>query len=353
MPAKQPQCRISTGSQFSTGVVMAQGSPGEGRPTIVIPDDINGSFAGSPELARLQELGQVELHQDRPRDEAALIERIRHADVVLTFRPAFTRFPQQVLQAAPRLRMVCVSGTGVEDVDVAEATARRIAVANVVGSSNQAVAELCVAFMFMLARHVSRQDQTIRQGGWEAQQGIELGGRTLGIIGISGISTQLIHMARGIGMEVISWSRNNDPARAQALGATAVSFDEVLARSHVVSLHVRLNDETRNMIGAAEFARMQPGTLFINTARGGIVDESAMAAALTSGQLGGAGLDVFAETPLPAGHPLLSLDNVVMTPVSAWNTVDASRRMISLSIDNVVGYLTGAPLNVVNSAVLS
>ncbi len=331
---------------------MVQGSSSEGRPTIVIPDDINGSFAGSPELARLQAIAQVELHQDRPQDEAALAARIKDADVVLSFRPAFTRFPQQVLQAAPRLRMVCISGTGVEDVDVKVATSRGIAVANVVGSSNQAVAELCMAFMFMLARHVGRQDQIIREGGWEAQEGIELRGRTLGIIGISGISTELIRMARGIGMEVLTWSRNNDPARAKALGATAVSFDEVLSRSHVVSLHVRLNDETRNMIGAAEFATLQPGTLFINTARGGIVDELAMAAALKSGRLGGAGLDVFAETPLPAGHPLLTLDNVVMTPVSAWNTVDASQRMIGLSIDNVVGYLTGSPRNVVNSEVL-
>lgn len=328
---------------------MVQGSSSEDRPIIVIPDDINGSFAGSPELARLQDTGQVVLHQDRPRDEAELMARIKEADVVLSFRPAFTRFPQHVLQAAPRLRMVCISGTGVEDVDVAEATRRGIAVANVVGSSNQAVAELCMAFMFMLARHVGRQDRTIHQGGWEAVEGIELCGRTLGIIGISGISSQLIRMARGIGMEVLTWSRNNDPARAQALGATAVSFDEVLSRSHVVSLHVRLNDETRNMIGAAEFAKMQRGCIFINTARGGIVDETALAAALASGHLGGAGLDVFAETPLPAGHPLLALDNVVLTPVSAWNTVDASQRMISLSIDNVVGYLTGSPLNVVNS----
>jgi phosphoglycerate dehydrogenase-like enzyme len=179
-------------------------------------------------------------------------------------------------------------------------------------------------------------------------QGIELGGKTLGIVGVSGISSELAPLARSLGMKVISWSRNNDPARAAAIGSQAVPLDELLAAADVVSLHVRLNDATRHMIGADQLARMKRGAILINTARGGVVDEAALLRALQSGQIGGAGLDVFETEPLPAGHPFLTTENVVMTPVSAWSTVDASARMIDQSIENVVQFLAGTPVNVVN-----
>jgi len=322
-------------------------APGSAR-RVVVPDDINGAYAAAPDMARLRAAASVEIHGSRPASEAELAERIRAADIVLSFRPAFTRFPAAVLEAATRLRMICISGTGVEDVDVAAATARGIAVTNVVGSANRAVAELCVALMLSVARSVPLQDRSVRRGEWREFQGIELGGKVLGIVGLSAIACELIPMARALGMTVLSWSRNNDPARAQAAGSTAVPFDEVLARADVVSLHARLTDATRHMIGPAELARMKPGAILINTACGGLVNEAALLAALRDGKLAGAGLDVFAAEPLPKNHPLLAMDNVVMTPVSAWNTVDAARRMIGQSIDNVVNFLAGTPTNVVN-----
>jgi D-3-phosphoglycerate dehydrogenase len=248
--------------------------------------------------------------------------------------------------------MVCISGTGVEDVAVSEASARRIAVANVPGPSNRAVAEHCLALLFALARAIPAQDRAVRRGEWAAARGIELGGKTLGIVGVSGISSELAPLAHGIGMEVVSWSRNNDAARAQAIGSRAVPFDELLATADVVSLHVRLNDATRGMMGAAQFAGMKRGAILINTARGGLVDENALVSALVSGRVAGAGLDVFAQEPLPPAHPFLTLDTVVMTPVSAWNTVDASARMINQSIENVRKFLAGTPINVVNAAAL-
>jgi D-3-phosphoglycerate dehydrogenase len=315
---------------------------------IVIPDDINGSFQSSPNLSKLKSLAQIEIFGSRAGSDNELIERVRDASVILTFRPAFTKFPKAVLDGAPNLRMVCVSGTGVEDIAVGEATARGIAVANVVGPSNRAVAEQCLALLFAVARSIPAQDRAIRRGEWKPAQGIELGGKVLGIVGVSGISSELAPIARALGMTVISWSRNNDPARAAAIGSRAVALDELLATADVVSLHVRLNDATRNMLAADEFARMKRGAILINTARGGLVDEDALVGALRSGQLSGAGLDVFAQEPLPAGHPFLTMENVAMTPVSAWSTVDASARMINQSIDNVVQFLIGTPINVVN-----
>lgn len=322
------------------------------QPIVVVPDDIGGSFQSAPNIERIKAIASLEFHQARAANEGELAARIRGADVVLSFRPAFTRFPKAVLDGATRLRMICISGTGVEDVDIKEATARRIAVANVPGPSNLAVAEHCLALLFAVARAVPAQDRAIRRGEWKAVQGVELGGKTLGIVGVSGISSALAPLARGLGMNVVSWSRNNDPARAAAIGAKAVAFDELLASADVISLHVRLNDETRNMIAAAQLARMKRGAILINTARGGVIDENALVQALKSGHVAGAGLDVFAQEPLPAGHPFLTMENVVMTPVSAWSTVDASARMINQSIENVVQYLAGSPVNIVNPAAL-
>jgi phosphoglycerate dehydrogenase-like enzyme len=322
------------------------------RIRIVIPDDINGAYAAAPETERLRAAAEVDIHATRAASETELAARIRDATVVLSFRPAFTRFPESVLQAAPQLRMICISGTGVEDVDVAAATARGIAVANVVGAANRAVAELCLALMLAVARAVPWQDQAVRRGEWTGRQGIELGGKVLGIVGLSAIARELCPMAQALGMHVISWSRDNDPARAAAVGSTAVPLDELLQRADVISLHARLTDATRHMIGAERLALMKDGAILINTGRGGLIDEPALLAALQSGKLAGAGLDVFAAEPLPAGHPLLAMDNVVMTPVSAWNTVDASARMIRQSIDNVVAFLSGTPVNVVNPQAL-
>jgi phosphoglycerate dehydrogenase-like enzyme len=315
---------------------------------VVVPDDINGAYATFDGLAALEAVAEVIIHNTRPRDEAELAERVRPADAILSFRPAFTRFPAEVIRAAAKLKLICISGTGVEDVDVAEATRRGIAVANVVGSANRAVAELCVALMFACARQLPIQDRSVRSGEWKSAAGIELGGKTLGIVGLSGIAGELIPMARGLGMSVVSWSRNNDPERARKAGATAMSLEEVLERADVLSLHLRLNAETRNFLDAARIGRMKRGAILVNTARGGLVDEAALVQALRSGPLYGAGLDVFALEPVPPGSPLLALDNVVMTPVSGWNTRDASRRMIAASIENVVAFIKGRPQNIVN-----
>jgi D-3-phosphoglycerate dehydrogenase len=323
------------------------------KPVIVVPDDIGGSFKSSSSIERLKKIATVLFHEQRALSDVELIERVHVATVILSFRPAFTRFSTLILDGAPNLRMICISGTGVEDVAVSEATARKIAVANVPGPSNRAVAEHCLALLLSVARAVPAQDRAIRQGEWKAMQGIELGGKTLGIIGVSAISSELAPIARGLGMSVISWSRDNDAARAAAIGSQAVSFDELLTNADVISLHVRLNDSTRNMIGSAQFARMKRGAIVINTARGGVIDENALVHALNSGQVGGAGLDVFSHEPLPPGHPFIAMDNIVMTPVSAWSTVDASARMINQSIENVVKFLAGTPVNVVNPMALS
>ena len=321
------------------------------RPSIVIPDDIANRYRDhSAEVDRLRALADVTIHGDRPTPDA-LAERIRDADIVLSFRPAFTHFPRHVIEGARRLRFICIAGAGVEDVDVDYASSRGIAVGNVVGN-RRALAEQCLALLFAVTRRVVEQDRAIRNGIWQPLQGIELGGKTLGIVGLSATAREFAPLARALGMDVISWSRDNSAERAAAVGAKAVSIDEVLSRSDVVSLHLRLFPELQGFLGRERFAQMKPGAILLNTARGELVDEAALVEALRTRRLRGAGLDVFAQMPLPPGHPLLDLDNVVMTPSSGWNTVDSAQRILGRSIDHVLGFMRGELMSIANAAAL-
>jgi D-3-phosphoglycerate dehydrogenase len=322
------------------------------KPVIVIPDDINRAFECSDSLQQLKNMAEVRVYTDRAKNDIELINRIKDANIVVSFRPAFTRFPASCLQACKQLQLICISGTGVEDVDVKVASEMGVAVANVVGASNLSVAELCIGFMFALSRRIAEQHAAIIQGQWNALTGFELHGKTLGIIGLSGISKELIKMAAAFGMRVISWSRNNDAQRALEAGCQSVELDELLEQSDLISMHLRLNSETRHFLNKQRIAAMKPGALLINTARGGLIDEQAMIEALQSGHLAGAGLDVFSVEPLPADSMLRKMNNVVMTPVSAWNTRESSQRMIDISISNVIDFLKNEPKNIVNREML-
>jgi phosphoglycerate dehydrogenase-like enzyme len=331
---------------------MTRASAAKYSAKIVIPDDIVGTFAQSPEMARLRVEAMLEIHGARLVDQADLGRRIDNADIVLSFRPAFTRFTADVLGTCPRLRYVCVAGAGVEDVDVAYATTRGIAVGNVPSHGKRAIVEHCLALIFDVARHVSAQDRAIRGGIWQSRPGIELVGKTLGIVGLSAIARELAPLAGALGMRVLSWSRDNDPARAAAVGAIAAPLDEVLAQADILSLHLRLFPELKGFLDGAKIARMKDGAILVNTARGELVDDGALVAALESGKLRGAGLDVFAPFPLPPDHPLLGLPNVVLTPSTAWNTIDGTLRNVKRAVDNVLAFIAGAPADIVNAAAL-
>lgn len=319
------------------------------RPLVVIPDDVAGRYGGSPdELSVLRGLAEVVIHETRP-SQGELIERIQRADIVLSFRPAFTKFPAEVLEKCSRLRYICIAGAGVEDVDVAFATSRRIAIGNIRGNK-RAIAEFCLALMFDVARRLSEQDRAVRSGVWKALPGIELGDRTLGVVGLSAIAREFIPLARAVGMHVLSWSRDNRPERAAAVGALATDLDTLLAQSDVVSIHLRLFPELRAFFDTAKFDRMKPGAILLNTARAELVDEAALVAALKRGRLRGAALDVLSQMPLPSGHPLLDQPNVVLTPLAAWNTLDAAQRALRNSIENVISFISGKPVGIVNGA---
>jgi phosphoglycerate dehydrogenase-like enzyme len=332
--------------------VRAGDAAARGPARIVIADDFVGLFAGLPELDALREVGDVVRHTDRPPDEATLASRLAGARAAITVRAAFTRFPESVLGSLPDLRLIAVAGTGTQDVDVAAATRLGIAVANAGGASARSVAETTIGLVLALTHHIARLDRAVRAGQWPQPLGGDVEGRVLGLVGLGRIAEMVARFARALDMRVIAWTRRDAAARAAACGAEAVPLDRLWREADVISNHLRLVPETRGFIGKGELAAMRPTAFFVDTTRGGIVDEDALIDALRRGVIAGAALDVFAREPLPLDSPLRAMDNVILTPHAAWLTHETARRMAVTSIDNVRAFLAGRPTNVVNPEAL-
>jgi phosphoglycerate dehydrogenase-like enzyme len=324
---------------------------------IVIPDDFPPVYQDHPEAARLGEYGEVVRYGSRAVSEEELIERLRGAAIALNVR-AYSVFSERLVAALPELRLVSILGTGTDNVDLPACSRHGVVVTNTPGASTVSVAELTMALLLAVARHVAWSDRTVRAGAWEHRHGIELRGKLLGIVGLGLIGQEVARLGQAFGMRVIAWSFRQDPARAAALGADGplpvemVPLEELLRRSDVVSLHLRSSAEARGLIGRRELGWMKSSAILINTARAAIVDEEALREALRDGRLAGAGLDVFAQEPLPPDHPWRLLDNVVLTPHVGWVTHEASARLAAAPVDNIVRYLAGDPTHVVNPAAL-
>ncbi len=318
---------------------------------IVIPDDFPPVYQGHTELESLAPYGEVALYGTRAADQQELIERLRGATAVINVR-AYSRFDAELLAALPELRTIAILGTGTDNVDLEAATRQGVVVTNTPGASTVSVAELTFALMLAAARHVALADRAIRTGQWRHVEGVELRGKTLGVVGLGAIGQEVASLARAFGMRVVAWSLTPDEERAKRVGATPVEWEELLAVSDVVSLHLRASPRTAGIVGARELGLMKPGAILVNTARGALVDEKALAEALTAGRLGAAGLDAFVHEPLPADSPLVGLENVVLSPHTGWVTADAAERLRRIPVENLIAFFEGRPTNVVNPAVL-
>ncbi len=317
----------------------------QSAPRIVIPDDAPPVMAPSEAYRDLLERVQVDYHDTLPGTEERLIERIAGAEIVVNIRSS-SRFTANVFRQSPNLRLLSLWGTGTDNVDLEAAARRGVTVTNTPGVSTASVAEHALALLLATARRIPHLDSDVRQCRWPRGQVSQMHGKTLGIVGLGAVGRQFARLGRGIGMLVIAWTMHPDPA----LGYELVTLDDLLRSSDVVSLHLRLSKETRAFIGRREFERMKPSAILINTARGAIVDEQAMIEALSQGRIAGAGLDVFETEPLPSGHPLTRLVNVVLTPHCAGVTPEALEAGLHLSIENVWSFLEGRPANVVVAA---
>jgi len=238
--------------------------------------------------------------------------------------------PTPLVEQCPALKHIVFLGTGPASyMSLADMAARNIKVHIIKGYGDNAVAEHSIALLMASCRDIARMDREVRAGTWVPHEGVQLLGKTLGVIGLGGIGAEVLRMGRGLGMEVIAWNRTAKP------GAPLVALDELLARSDVISMNLTLNDETRGFLGAAQFARMKPGVIFINTARAALVDEAAFIAALRSGRIRHAGLDVFHAEPLKTDNPLARMENVTLSAHAAFRTPEASMTLLRRAIDIV------------------
>jgi len=238
--------------------------------------------------------------------------------------------PTDLVKQCAALRHIVFLGTGAASyMDVGELKELGVTVHTIKGYGDTAVAEHTIALMMACCRDIARMDRGIRGGTWAPQEGVQLRGKTLGIIGLGGIGQEVARIAQGIGMRVIGWNRTPRP------DATLVDLDTLLTSSDVISLNLTLNDETRGFLDAKRMARLKPGVILVNTARGALIDEAAMMAALQSGRIRHAGLDVFHAEPLKPDHPLAQLDNVTLSAHAAFRTLEASMTLLRRAIDIV------------------
>lgn len=294
--------------------------------------------------------------EDRPMTPDELRSAIGSAHG-LFHSPATDRVDATLIAAAPRLRVISGFGVGYDNVDVAAATARGIRVCNTPGVLAGAVADQAFALLLAVARRIPESKQLVLDGKWRHWHprllvGSAVGGATLGIVGMGGIGAEMARRGAGFGMRILYASRTRKPDVEAATGATFVPLDTLLAESDYVSLHCALTPETRTLIGKKQLARMKPTAVLINTARGAVVDQAALAEALRVGRIGGAGLDVTDPEPISPGDPLLRLDTCLVVPHVASATTESRARMSALACSNILAVLEGRePPHAVNETV--
>lgn len=303
---------------------------------------------GDVSWAPLESIASCEIHPRTPLAET--VARCADAEIIITNKALLNR---EIIESLPKLKYIGVTATGYNIVDVAAAKERGIIVTNVPGYSSPAVAQLVFSLILELTNNVGHHAQTVRDGRWVACPDfcywdhpiIELSGRTLGIIGYGDIGSSVAKIALAFGMKVLASKR--DWKTPPPEGVTPASIDEVFQNSDVISLHCPLTDATKNLVGERTLSLMKPTAYIINTGRGPLVDEAALAQALNAGRIAGAGLDVLSVEPPKADNPLLTAKNCLITPHIGWASREARVRLIDIVASNLKAFLDGKSVNVV------
>lgn len=314
---------------------------------VVVPDDFPPAFEGTAAHRRLAAFAEVTVYGQRGAEaEAELIRRIGDAEVAVNIR-AYARFTEAVFRACPGLALISVWGTGVDNIDLDAAARHGVTVTNTPGVNADAVAEHTLALMLALARRIPAMDRAVRAGEWPRGLLQQLHGKTLGVVGLGAIGRRVARLGRALGMRLLAWTFHPDPGLAAELGVELVSLEALLAEADVVSLHLSLTPESRGLLDREKLGLMRRGAFLINTARGALVEREALLEALGSGRLGGAGLDVFHDEPLPPEDPLLALDTVILTPHNAGMTPEVIEAGLQQAVENIENFLRGRPTHVV------
>jgi phosphoglycerate dehydrogenase-like enzyme len=316
-----------------------------------ILDDFQGAAASLSCMDQLRACGEVLVFRNAMPAAAQLIAALKEVHILIPIRER-TRLTASILEALPSLEMISQTGGRAPHLDLEAATRRGIVVCTAPGAG-QSTAELTFALMLAVMRRIPQEHQAMRAGHWQTSQGVGLQGKTLGIIGLGRIGSLVAHIAQAFGMRVLATGFTLTPERAMAQGVHMAALEDLLARSDIVSIHLRLSERSDKLIGRQELRLMKSTAYLINTARGPIVDEAALIDALRHRRIAGAGLDVFAQEPIDPGNPLLQLDNVVCTPHIGFVTQETYAKMLGGAVENIVNYLDGHPTNVENPQALA
>lgn len=311
---------------------------------IVIPDDFPTAISGTEAEEKLRGLGNVRIYSHKAETQEELIKRIKPCEAVINIR-AYSHFSRQVLTSCPNLRLISIWGTGTDNVDLESARELGITVTNTPGANALSVAEHTIAILLALARQIPRLDREVRLGNWPRVEMVQLSAKVLGLFGLGAIGRHVSRMARGLGMDVLAWTLHPSPERAAENDVRFVSKEALLKNADVVSLHLRLNDETNGFLKKEDFELMKPNAFFVNTARAGLVEPGALQDALRSKKIAGAALDVYEQEPLPPGDPLTALPNVVLTPHNSGMTPEATINGLMMAVESVESFLVGREID--------
>ncbi len=315
-----------------------------GRFRIAVLDDFQRVAAGLADWTLAGEDAEVVFFPDHLVDEAALAARLRDFDAIVAMRER-TPFPGSLLARLPRLRLLVATGMFHQTIDFEAARAQGIVVCGTDNGPGLATTvEHIWALILGLARQLAAEDAAIRRGGWQVSLGPLLAGSTLGILGLGNLGRALVPIARAFGMRVVAWSRNLTDSAAAEVGVERVDVERFYRESDVITVQLKLSPRSIGYVGAAEFARMKPTALFVNTSRGPIVDEAALIEALRSGRIAGAALDVFDREPLPLDHPLRTLPNTLLTPHMGYASRETYRAFYGTAIEGIRAFRAGRPL---------
>jgi phosphoglycerate dehydrogenase-like enzyme len=315
---------------------------------LAILDDYQGVAHGFADWAALEQEGvSVTVFREPLTGEDALVAALADVRIVIAMRER-TPFPRSVLERLPALKLLVTTGMANASIDVGTAAELGITVCGTDGSP-AAAPELTWALLLAAARNIPAEENSLRAGTWQSTVGFELAGKTLGIVGLGKIGRRIATYGQAFGMEVLAWSQNLTDEAAEEAGARKVSKEDLFSNSDVVTLHLRLSPRSVGTVGEPELRLLGPEGILVNTARGPLVDQDALVRALAEGWIRGAALDVFDQEPLPAGHPLLTAPNTVLSPHLGYVTAESYRQFYGGALEDVRAWLAGSPVRVIAS----
>ena len=316
---------------------------------VTVLDDYQRAFEATAAIQRLRQKVEVQILTEKLPSQAAVADALKHSRAIIPIRER-TKFTSSLLQALPDLEYISQTGNHAYHVDMDAATKLGIVVSLAPGGNS--TTELTFGLILAVMRRIAQSDRAMRRGEWPLVLGYVLKGKTIGILGLGKIGTQVAAVARAFGMKVIAWGPTLTPERAAKSEAIYMPLDEVLKTADVVSIHLTLSEKSRNLLTEDRLRLMKKSAYLVNTARGAIVDEAALVKMLKENAIAGAALDVFVEEPLPKNHPLLELENVVLTPHLGWPTDSGFEGFAENAVTNILDYMDGKLTRALNPEAL-